>query len=146
MDRVSVKDPFPQELVNDREFAKLVDNMCLRPQMYVSPATLSTVCAFLDGYNQARSGGLLAGLREWLVVRHEGWNNLSWAGIVSRRLGSSKVALDDKDGQKKLIQELGRLLGEFFEYRRTVGLTKLYHDYGEWLLRQEWYYGPLRET
>lgn len=142
---MSIRDPFPSELIPDQEFAELVAELSRRPQMWVTPATLETVCAFLDGYNRAGAGGLLTGFREWLVVRVDGWNNLTWPGLVKRLLGVVDGGDNhDRDWHHEQIRGLGSLFEEFFTYRRSVGVTKLYHDYGEWLLRQEWYQGPLR--
>ena len=141
---MSIHDPDPTELVDDRDFAERIEQMCRFPQMWVTPATLETVCAYLDGYDRGRSGGLLAGFREWLVVRLAGWNNFYWPGLTGVLLRTSDELLHDIDHNAERIKELGNLLKEFFAYRRSVGLTKLYFDYAEWLLKQEWYVGPLR--
>lgn len=142
---MSIRDPYPSELIPDREFAEFVARLSRHPQMYVSPATFETVCAFLDGYNHAGVGGPLTGFREWLVIRADGCNNLTWPGIVKRLLGVTDAGENrDRDWHHERIKDLGSLFEVFFTYRRSVGVTKLYHDYGEWLLRQEWYQGPLR--
>jgi hypothetical protein len=44
----------------------------------------------------------------------------------------------------RCINKLGELLAAFFEERRQRTATAILHDYGGWLLDQEWYQGPLR--
>jgi hypothetical protein len=136
-------DPFPSEQVHDRDFEQLVADICARPGMYVAPVTFGSVCAYLSGFDAARSGGPMAGLHPWLVSRWGDGNNLNWTGLARRQLptGSDEAGLADEE---LAIHGLGLLLGEFFEFRRANGLTKLFHDYAQWLLAQEWYTGPLR--
>jgi hypothetical protein len=135
--------PFPSEQVHDPEFERLVESLCVRPQMYASPATYGAVCAYLCGFDAARSGGPLMGLREWLVVRAGDGNNLPWSGLARRQLPQDHADAELPD-EERAIRALGRLLAEFFEYRRANGITKVYHEYARWLLRQSWYTGPLR--
>jgi hypothetical protein len=68
--------PLPSEQVHDPQFEWLVDNICARPQMYVTPATFGAVCAYLSGFDAARNGGPLVGLHPWLVVRAGDGNSL----------------------------------------------------------------------
>ena len=135
--------PFRSEQVYDPQFEELVEHICQRPSMYVHPATFGGVCAYLEGFNAARDGGPLLGLREWLILRINGWNNMSWSRLAGQLLtGDHVVAACSND--EDLIGGLGRLLKEYLEYRTTVGLCKLFFDYGHWLRNQDWYSGPLR--
>jgi hypothetical protein len=135
--------PFPSELVHDPQFEQLVGAICLRPGMYITPPTFGGVCAYLDGFNAARSGGPLIGLQQWLVVRANTGNNLHWSGLARQQLAddAADAELPDED---RTIRALGRLLAEFFEYRRANGVTKVFQEYARWLLRRSWYTGPLR--
>jgi hypothetical protein len=137
--------PFRSEQVYDPQFEELVGSICVRPGMYVHPVSFGAVCAYLDGFDAARSGGPLMGLQPWLVVRANGGNNLHWTGLAQRQLpalpGDGELTAEERS-----IRALGRLLGEFFEYRRANGLTKVFRDYARWLLRRSWYTGPLRES
>jgi hypothetical protein len=130
---------FPVEQIHDPHFEQLVGCLCQRTGMYVDPASYGAVCAYLDGFNYARNGGPLIGLERWLVVRANGGNNLHWSALARSLLPSGKDSVDEQ-----AIRELGGLLSEFFEYRRTQGITKVFHEYARWLLRRSWYNGPLR--
>ena len=136
-------DPFPSEQVHAPDFERLVAHICAHPSMYVTPPTFGSVCAYLGGFDAARSGGPLVGLHPWLVVRAGDGNNLNWAGLARRQLpaGPDQAGLSDEE---RAVRALGRLLGEFFEYRRANGVTKVFRDYARWLLARRWYTGPLR--
>jgi hypothetical protein len=117
---------------------QLVDSVCKRPGMYVCPPTFDGVCAYLSGFDSARDGGPLQGLREWLVVRLRNGNNLHWTGLARMAL-----RLEDTDSSEA-IARLGLLLEEFFEYRQQHGVARIFCDYGQWLSKQSWYDGPLK--
>jgi len=137
--------PFPSEQVHDPQFEQLVANLCLRPQMYVGSTSFVAVCAYLDGFNHARSGGPLIGLQQWLVVRLNTGNNLHWAGVARQQLPHDPADAQLSE-EERAVRSLGRLLAEFFEYRRANGVTKVFHEYARWLLRWSWYTGPLRRA
>jgi hypothetical protein len=63
-------EPFQNEQVHDPEIECLVESLCARPSMYATTVTYGAVCAYLCGFDAARSGGPLVGLHQWLVVRH----------------------------------------------------------------------------
>jgi hypothetical protein len=134
----------PNELIHDPQFEQLVAGMCRRPSMYVYPVSFGTVCAFLDGFDMARSGAPLLGFQPWLVMWANGGDNLDWPALVERQLIGDFEGNRAPDDEQR-ITALGSLLGEFLAYRRTNGLTKLFRDYSTWLLRRSWYTGPLRE-
>jgi len=136
--------PMPNELIPDNDFEQLVLGVCRRPDMYVNPANFGTVCALLDGFDMARSGGPLLGFQPWLVMRRNGGKNLRWPGLIKLALPEEAVGGGEL-AEERRIEALGRLLGEFLAYRRANGLTKLFRDYSTWLLRRSWYTGPLRE-
>jgi hypothetical protein len=79
-------EPFPAERLRDAEFEEVVRRLCARPGMYVVPPTFGSVCAYLSGFNAARGEGPLVGFREWLIVRSNGGNNLTWDGLALRAL------------------------------------------------------------
>ena len=138
-------EPYPDEPVYAPDFEQLVANICRAPGSYVIPDNFHSVCNFLVGYDVARNGGPLQGIRPFLVVRFNGGNNLHWSGLAHHLLQSQPGDADLPDGQRE-VRALGRLLAEFFEYRRTNGLTKIFYEYGKWLLRHKWYDGPLRKN
>jgi hypothetical protein len=137
--------PFPTERLDDSGFAELVATLCARPGMYVRPATFDTVVAYLDGFTRAQHGGPLLGFREWLVVRHNGGNNLHWAALADQLLSPVPKMGSTENQQGAQIQALGKLITEYLGYRSANGITKVYYEYGKWLLRQRWYRGPLRK-
>jgi hypothetical protein len=107
-----------------------------RPGMYLRVNTFDVVVSFIDGYNAAVSGGLLVGLREWLIVRIDGANNLAWSELVLFALGNPEVRGD----QAALINGLFDILEEFMAVREGPdGLRRIYAAYEKWLERQEWY-------
>jgi len=85
------------------------------------------------------------GFHAWLVVRANEGNNLTWPALAQRQL---PVHTDDAElpEDDRAVRALGRLLAEFFEYRRANGMAKIFHDYARWLLRRSWYIGPLRRS
>jgi hypothetical protein len=141
---MSLDEPHPAETFVDLQFEEFVQNLCLRPGMYVYPASFGTVCAFLDGFNEGRGSGPLLGFREWLVVRNNGQDNVMWQGIVARELGIPTNEFTNETDTES-IRSLGRLLANYFQIRKENGITKIYYDYGNWLLRKDWYEGPLRK-
>ena len=136
-------EPYPYELVHASDFEQLVGDICLRPGMMVYPVTFDTVCTYFDGFNAARNGGPLMGLQQWLIVRANGGNNLVWSALARQQLSPDPANVELSD-EEQAIRALGRLLAEFFEYRRSNGITKVFHEYAKWLLRRSWYTGPLR--
>lgn len=135
--------PSQGDLPLDVLFEEMVGYLCSRPATYVHPVTLGAVCAYLDGFNTARSGGPLIGLQQWLVVRANTGDNLHWTGLVRLKLAASQDDVESRD-EERYIRDLGRLLAEFFDYRRANGISKVFHEYARWLLRRSWYKGPLR--
>lgn len=136
--------PFYSELVDDADFERLVQSICSRPGMYVmSEADLFTaVHSYLAGYDRGRGGAPLMGFQQWLVTRANGGNNVHWPGTHRRDLQPSSGHTSDE----QLVRALGELILDFLVARRRRGLTAIFRDYAEWLTRQEWYDGPLRES
>lgn len=122
--------PFPSERAEHAEFEALVSNLCARPGMYVAEPTIAAVVAYLVGYDDALHGAPLLGFHQWLVVRGDIGNNQHWAAVA---IGHSE------------IPALRALLEEYFTYRRRHGITKVFYEYGKWLLGKKWYRGPLRK-
>jgi hypothetical protein len=135
--------PLPSELIYDPQFDELVAGIGKHPAMYVVPPTFAAVLGYLDGFSRGRGGAPLLGLREWLVLRAGGWNNLNWTGLACREITGDhdeRLACGD---DPQLIAALAGLLQEFLDYRRANGLSKVFWEYAEWVRRQDWYSGPL---
>jgi hypothetical protein len=135
--------PYPGEILPDGGFAQMVAHLCSRPGIYVGCADFSAVVAYIDGFNAARGGGPLLGFREWLIVKANAGNNLHWAGLV--KLIHSPPSLQDADKEEYWIGVAGRWIAEYLAFRNEYGITKVYYEYGRWLLRKRWYRGPLRK-
>jgi hypothetical protein len=129
--------------MRDPDFEKMIRSLCARPGMWVIPPNFATVCAYIAGFNAARGGGPLIGFREWLVLRLDDGHNLDWIGLAERL-----IAPGDASGgwpEERRIAALGDLITDYLRERDRGGITKVYCDYGRWLLGQRWYSGPLRE-
>jgi hypothetical protein len=126
------------------EFIEILRGLDRYPSMY-GVRSFEGIHAFLDGFDLARDGGPMAGFREWLIVRANGGNNLGWPGLVQLltipQVASIELSAEQDDLCRRAVP---RLLSEYLAYREEVGLTKVFHDYGKWLLRHRWYTGPLR--
>jgi hypothetical protein len=125
-------------------FGEFVALLCARPQMFVADTNFHQVVAFIDGFNAARDGGPLLGFREWLVVRANTGDNLGWASLLKLVVPPPPESEVGKNQEEYWNQVAGNLIAEYLRYRNTNGITKLYYEYGQWLLRKRWYQGPLR--
>lgn len=135
---------------------EIICNVCRRPGMYVGYATFDNVCAYISGYDTARDGGPLAGLREWLIQRVNCGTDLGWARLAQMHLGiddnllphsensRAQGALLPRHVQDQAIAQLGQLLEEFFAYREKYRLETIFYEYGEWL--QSSYNMPLSKN
>jgi hypothetical protein len=142
---MSVKEPYGTELVHATEFEALVSAATQRPGMYVGTIDYNALASFIDGFDCANAGGPLIGLHQWLVLKLDGHNSVAWPSSVLATAGLTRPnALDATGSHEEAIQALGEVFTEFFQYRREVGLTKIFYDYAQWLLSQSWYEGPLR--
>jgi hypothetical protein len=138
-------EPYTTEQIHDPQFEELVANISRCPGMWVRPVSFGAVCAYLCGFDNARSGGPLIGLHQWLVVKANCANNFHWVGIVELLI-QKEAQEEGQVEEERRIRDLGVLLNEFFSYRRIKGLNKIFSDYGRWLLRRSWYEGPLRRS
>ena len=138
-------DPFPAETWPAPELAALVADLSARPGMFVQPVSVGTVAAYIYGFNAARGSGPLLGFREWLIVRVNGGNNLPWVSLVMQLAppGPESEAVEDRE--RRRISFMAETITEYLRYRQDNGVTKVYYDYGKWLLRKRWYRGPLRK-
>lgn len=115
-----------------------------RPQIHGLDGSYRSAVAYVLGCDAGTSGVMLAGFREWLIVRLDAGNNLGWPGLVLRavaaegRMADSASAGEEDDRLRR--DGLFQLLDEFFERRdERDGLVRICHRYGEWLEGQSWY-------
>jgi len=113
-----------------------------RPGMYLRSVEFDVAVAFVEGFDAATNHGLLVGFREWLVLRLNGGDNLSWSELLlmidpSERLGTPSAAT----GEAR-VAFLFATLEEFVaERERRGGIRSIFVRYDDWLRAQEWY-GP----
>ena len=112
-----------------------------RPSMYLPTASYDAVVTYLLGYDAATQGGLLVGLREWLIVKLRDGNNLAWPALVldlMQRVRSRESTVDD--AEKRAVAFLHETLEQFFSERDARGgMRRIYGMYEAWLRQQEWY-------
>ncbi|MFJ5047342.1 hypothetical protein [Streptomyces sp. NPDC088719] len=92
---------------------------------------------FLIGFNEARSGGLLRGFTEWLVVRKGECTSFGWQALVLDEAlphiegwGRNKLSNTDSQQEKEAVQLLLSLLHEFLTVRDDVmALASTYGQY-----------------
>ncbi|MDC0679130.1 hypothetical protein [Sorangium atrum] len=112
--------------------------------MYLSNVSYDTVVAFVEGYDLALHGGFLVGFREWLIVKLDDGNNLSWPvlvlGLMERVGERSPVEVKSAEGQSVAMAFLFDTLEKFVHEREAPsGLRRIYRNYENWLTRQDWY-------
>ncbi|MFJ9773448.1 hypothetical protein ACIRVF_19760 [Kitasatospora sp. NPDC101157] len=90
-----------------------------RPGMYTGRVAYGPVASYLGGYDMATGGALLDGFRQWLAVRFRNGGNLHWSALVADEVFPD--GLPEGEGspeqERHAVQELLRLLDEFFEQR-----------------------------
>jgi len=105
------------------------------PGMWFHPVTFETAAAFIQGFDAALSEGLLVGFREWLIVRLNGPNDLTWPPMVLMALEDPRA---DSTPQL-LVERMFAILDEFVQARKSGGLRPIFLGYEAWLNRQSWY-------
>jgi hypothetical protein len=112
--------------------------------MWLTRVTFDTVTALIQGVDMASQGGMLAGFREWLVIRLDGGSNLVWTALV-KEIACSTSANESVTSEalieQNLINTTFRLLDEYWDDREKQGLRGIYLKHEQWLRKQEWY-GP----
>ena len=106
--------------------------------MYLPAVTFESVVSFVLGFDVACHGGLLVGLREWLIVQLDHGNNLAWIALLPRY--AAKLRGDDPVATSASVDEVFQILNAFFDERmKRDGLENIYVRYRCWLEKQEWY-------
>lgn len=125
-----------------RSFVQHVEAVCERPGMFVAGGSYREVEALLVGYNLATCDGGLVGFREWLVVRLDGGNNLSWSPLVLQAAFPETLAVDpdsfSAEQTRTALTTLRDLVADFVATRERVGLPAILLSHHKWLSRQEW--------
>ncbi|MFD3978986.1 hypothetical protein ACJBCE_29625 [Streptomyces sp. NBUL23] len=120
--------------MSDRDF---IENVRDRPGIYGLGGSYGDAVMFLIGFNEARSGGLLRGFTEWLVVRRGECISFGWQALVldealphTEGWGRGKLSNTDAQQEKQAVQLLLSLLHEFLTVRDDVmALANMYGKY-----------------
>jgi hypothetical protein len=124
-----------------QQHRSLFESVRKRTGMFFQQETYAVVAAFLFGYDAACEGGVLAGFREWLVVRLGGGANLSWTALVLHVAfpdapSPQDVVSVEPATERHAIDTLFELLEEFDSVRRKPdGLKDIFIAYEGWTLK-----------
>jgi hypothetical protein len=127
-----------------RQHREVFQHLHKHTGMWLSDETYAAAEAFVAGYDAACEGGVLAGFREWLVMRVGSGGNLAWPALVLDlafpQVTSPRDALSEgAKAHRHAIDTLFGLLAEFDEERaKHDGLRRIYAAYEEWLQKQDW--------
>jgi len=116
-------------------------NVLKRPGMYLPSTTSDAFVAFLMGYDAGTQGGLLVGLREWLIVKLGTGNNLAWPALLQHWLVQARAQpRSSSESETRSLELITSLLEQFSSERDAPsGLRRIFASYDAWLRRQEWY-------
>ncbi|MYW05609.1 hypothetical protein [Streptomyces sp. SID3343] len=120
------------------DYPRLFERVSAHPRGFGVDETYQSVAAFVNGCDGGNSWQLLNGFREWLVMELGYGSNLPWQGLVL------KLALPDRErtsiyeALEPQVDEVVRaklfeLLEEFWRFRESCGLERIYFDYREFL-------------
>jgi hypothetical protein len=126
------------------DYIQLFDNVKRYTGMHIGE-TYGEASAFVYGCDAGNHYGLLHGFHEWLIVRLNGYNNLSWHALVlhvafPNETVQAEDILGSKEKTRHAINTLFDLLTEFLHERDSPdGLMKIFERYFAWLRKQSWY-------
>ncbi|MET8709609.1 hypothetical protein [Streptomyces californicus] len=120
--------------MSDEDFIQGVRD---RPGLYGLGGSYKDAVAYLTGFNEARSGGLMRGFTEWLVVRKGECSSFGWQALVLDEalpnvegLGWNKLRNTSSREESEAVQQLLALLYEFLTMRDNVmALARMYGEY-----------------
>ncbi|MFF3128844.1 MULTISPECIES: hypothetical protein [unclassified Streptomyces] len=120
--------------MNDGKFFECVRS---RPGLYGLDGSYHGAVMFLVGFDEARSGGLMRGFTEWLVVRKGERSSFGWQALVLDEAlpdveswGWSKLNKATSKQEQEAVELLLSLLVEFLAVRDDViALARMYSQY-----------------
>ena len=126
-----------------RQHRELFEQIRSRFGMYFPEETYAAAAALVFGYDLACEGGVLAGFREWLVVRLNDGQNLGWTALVLHvafpaARDPRQAVLASPEAQRHAIDVLFRMLAEYEDVRTGEdGLQRVFLAYDRWLQQQQ---------
>ena len=120
--------------MNDRKFFECVRS---RPGLYGLGSSYNGTVMFLIGFDEARSGGLMRGFTEWLVVRKGECSSFGWQALVLDEAlpevegwGLNKLGEATSKQEQEAVELLLSLLLEFLAVRdEAMALARMYSQY-----------------
>ncbi|WLW54142.1 hypothetical protein [Streptomyces sp. YU58] len=120
--------------MKDKEF---IEEFRDSPEGFGLDGTYYPTVMFLTGIDMGRSGGLLRGFTEWLVVRRGKCNNLYWHQLVlldafpdMRLQGWKSPEHLTPDQHRQAVENLFSLVLEFLDVRSNPRqLSRMYTQY-----------------
>lgn len=128
--------------MSDRKFFESVRT---RPGLYGLNGSYNGAVMFLVGFDEARSGGLMRGFTEWLVVRKDERSSFGWQALVLDEAlpdieawGWNKLDKATSKQEQEAVHLLLSLLLEFLAVRDDViALARMYSQYHSLHSREE---------
>ncbi|MBM7056287.1 MULTISPECIES: hypothetical protein [Streptomyces] len=120
--------------MNDRQY---FEGVKARPGLYGIEGSYRNTVIFLTGFDEARSGGLLRGFTEWLVVRKGECSSFGWQALALDEAlpdvegwGWNKLYNSNSQQEKEAVRLLLSLLHDFLTMRDDVmALARMYGKY-----------------
>lgn len=116
------------------DYRELFRSIQKRPGMYGLDGSFKHYEIFLNGCDAGNEWGLLAGFREWLIMRLGYGSSLVWGALVLHLAlpDGFELPLND-EADKKAAGVLFDLLDEFMEDRSGAnGISEVFERYGAW--------------
>ena len=125
-------------------YKDLIENLTKRTGMYVRvnkhKNSYESLCNYIHGFDHGVNGRMLFGFYEWLCMRFNKNFNTVFENIIMIKI-TNKYKLDEltPEENKKCINELRKLLFEFFDYRSQFNIRNIIYDYGVWKRKFDWF-------
>jgi hypothetical protein len=118
------------------DYGALFRDVAQHTGMYLRGESYDEVVAFLLGCDAGNDWGLLAGFREWLVVKLDGPENLAWGVLVLDQVCPGDRPLTPDENRTAIAALIG-FGTEFMEARKQRdGLARIFEQHHQLLQRR----------
>lgn len=111
---------------------KFVRQLRAFPGMYLLQESYTAASMLVAGFDIGLEGAGLVGLREWLIPRVNGQENLTWPHLMLGYL--EQRAPEQRSPRRRMVQMFDALI-EFLEERESRGLKAIVNEHRQWLKR-----------
>ncbi len=126
--------PAPDSGLARIEPLRTIGALASYPAMVLMKPTFGLAVEFLDGFDAAWEGGLLRGLREWLVVKVDGEETAHWSELVRSWCRSDLASLRGQKREASLIAKTVECVDALWRERKRIdGLRWIFEDHAGWL-------------